>query len=251
MNSQPKPSYLALDVTYNIRPMSVCWCPWLPEHRLQIETNILILQHPFEERRKVRTARILELALADERVLRVRGRKFNAERCPDLMPILTGDHSYVLFPYRGAIPAHQCCPPLVGQDCPRTRQPRWLVVLDGTWTQARHMLTGSPLLFAMKRVCLPSNPETGAFTQSEFIVRRQPFPAAVCTVEAVARILDLWEPNATTRDKDFYQTQLLRPLRRICEIQTAWKSEQANKQLFCQPIEHSNRPEVEIYPTRE
>ncbi|KAF7241269.1 hypothetical protein EG68_11789 [Paragonimus skrjabini miyazakii] len=30
------------------RPVSACWCPWLPEHKLQIETNILILQHPFE-----------------------------------------------------------------------------------------------------------------------------------------------------------------------------------------------------------
>ncbi|KAF8567840.1 hypothetical protein P879_10813 [Paragonimus westermani] len=114
------------------------------------------------------------------------------------------------------------------------------------------MLTGSPLLFAMKRVCLPPNPETGDFTQSEFIVRRQPFPAAVCTVEAVARILDLWEPTTIPRGKDFYQTQLLRPLRRICEIQTAWKSEHARKkQLPCQPIEHFNRSEMEIYPTHE
>ncbi|KAG5454918.1 DTW domain-containing protein 2 [Clonorchis sinensis] len=214
-----------------LRPLSsACWCPWLPQSRLPIQTNILILQHPYEERRKVRTARILELALSEQRVRLVRGRKFNEQRCPELMSILTSDNTFVLFPYRGAIPADQCCPQ--ADDVPGSR---WLVVLDGTWTQARHMLTGSPLLFALKRVCLPPNPTTGDVMPSEFIVRRQPFSHAVCTVEAVARILDLWEPRDPTRSNKFYQTQLLQPLYRICEVQTAWKTdeEKGESDVFC------------------
>ena len=30
------------------RPVSVCWCPYLPEERIKVSTNVYILQHPFE-----------------------------------------------------------------------------------------------------------------------------------------------------------------------------------------------------------
>ncbi|CAH8649971.1 unnamed protein product [Dicrocoelium dendriticum] len=192
-------------------PHMISRTPWRPIYRALVSACLSV--DSLSESRKIRTARILELALAENRCRLVRGRKFNEQQCPDLIPILTGEDTYVLFPYHGAVPASECRPDYDDSS----HRSRWLVVLDGTWTQARHMLTGSPLLFALKRVCLPPNPLTGEFDRSQF-VRRQPFSEAVCTVEAVSRILDLWEPPDSSRPTDFYQSRLLRPLHRILEV---------------------------------
>ncbi|CAL8104290.1 unnamed protein product [Calicophoron daubneyi] len=205
------------------RPQSACWCPWLPSTRLPIQTHILIFQHPYEERRKVRTARILELALDEKHIQVVRGRKFNETRYPDLISTLSAQDSYVLYPHPEAVNADACKP--VYNPSGSTAKSRWLVVLDGTWIQARQMLTGSSYLLSLPKVCLPPDPSTGEFEPSAFVVRRQPFPNAVSTVEAVARILDFWEPHkmGQIRPKNYYRTVLLQPLHRICEVQSAWK----------------------------
>ena len=74
------------------------------------------------------------------------------------------------------------------------------------------------------QICLPPDAATGKVQPSAFIVRRQPSPESVSTVEAVARILDLWEPQP---EPNYYQQVLLKPLHRICQVQRAW-AEQLN-----------------------
>ncbi|KAA0198844.1 hypothetical protein FBUS_07038 [Fasciolopsis buskii] len=140
------------------------------------------------------------------------------------MPILTSPRAYLLYPHHDAISAdmiqhseeiNMSLPSLTNVSG------RWLIVIDGTWTQARNMVSGNPVLMALKKVRLPEDRETGMTAPSSFVVRRQPFVGAVSTVEAVARILDLWEAHPL--QPDFYQTTLLRPLHQICEVQSAWK----------------------------
>ena len=56
-----------------LRPVSACWCGHLPRPRLVTNTRLIILQHPGEVRRNIRTCRMLELGLAEGCTRVVRG----------------------------------------------------------------------------------------------------------------------------------------------------------------------------------
>ena len=62
-----------------LRPASACWCRHLPRPRLVTRTRVLVLQHPGEVRRNIRTCRMLELGLAEGCVQVVRGMKRNLD----------------------------------------------------------------------------------------------------------------------------------------------------------------------------
>ena len=59
-----------------LRPVTACWCSHVPRPRIQTKTRVVVLQHPGEVKRNIRTCRMLELGLAEECVKVVRGRKF-------------------------------------------------------------------------------------------------------------------------------------------------------------------------------
>ena len=59
-----------------LRPVTVCWCPHLPSPRLEVATKIIVLQHPGELKRNIRTCRMLELGLAPDCVTVRTARKF-------------------------------------------------------------------------------------------------------------------------------------------------------------------------------
>ena len=58
------------------RPCRVCWCDTLPRPRISLATQIVVLQHPDECRRSIRTARMLELGLSPDNCVVYRGKKF-------------------------------------------------------------------------------------------------------------------------------------------------------------------------------
>lgn len=65
--------------------------------------------------------------------------------------------------------------------------PVTLVVIDGTWSQARGMVRDSPALRALPRVAfVPPRP-------SNYRIRREPRADYVSTVEAIAHVLGLLE----------------------------------------------------------
>lgn len=115
-----------------------------------------------------------------------------------LESILTAENSLLLYPSKDSVSLDEIDP---------SAGPYNLVLLDGTWQQAKSMYKSSPNLHQMKQVKLlvqkPSN----------YVIRTQPMQACLSTVETAAEALAVLE-----RD-DKFVTDLVRPLRTLCSFQ--------------------------------
>ncbi|WP_373048334.1 tRNA-uridine aminocarboxypropyltransferase [Vulgatibacter sp.] len=126
-------------------------------------TEVLILRHEKEGWRTTNTARVAELALSRCQVVEWGGREMQ-------LPDLAG--SWLLFPG-------------TGPSIPAGPRPERLVVLDGSWRQARRIFLRCPALHALPRLSLPA-PAVAAPR-----LRAAPDPAAMSTLEAIARALEI------------------------------------------------------------
>jgi DTW domain-containing protein YfiP len=151
-----------------------CFCDRITV--LPTRTRILLLQHPRERRVAIGTARMALLALPNSR--RRVGVDF-AEDLEVLAALAQSPATYVLFPGSGACPVEQL---------PRDRAIT-LIVLDGTWWQARKLLKLNPAIAALPRVAFkPRRP-------SAYLIRREPADFCVSTIEALAEVLGGLEPE--------------------------------------------------------
>jgi DTW domain-containing protein YfiP len=164
------------------RPSVVCVCSHVTI--LPSRTRILLLQHPREHRVGVGTARLAHLALPSS-TLRV-GLDFAGD--PVVRAALAGaSPTYVLFPGPAAIDVADL-PRALAHESARG-VPLTLVVIDGTWSQARKLLHLNPALAALPRVAFtPRHP-------SDYRIRRQPAEHCVSTIEALAETLTALEPD--------------------------------------------------------
>ena len=98
--------------------------------------------------------------------------------------------------------------------------PTTLLILDGTWHQARKIWTGSPCLHGVRRVklCLSS--------ESEYVVRSQPRAGCLSTLECAAHSLARLEGRPEVVD------QLLAPLRAMCNSQIHHGGRQGHPSTF-------------------
>lgn len=150
-----------------LRPRAACFCQDLP--RVATRTELLILQHPRERRVAIGTVRLLAAGLANARVV-------NAVRADaELGPRLDAPGTALLFPGPSSLPP-EAFPAL-----------RRLVVVDGTWPQARKLLKLNPRLQGLPRVgFVPRRP-------SNYRIRKEPAPHCLSTLEAVLEVLELLE----------------------------------------------------------
>ena len=154
----------------------------------------MILQHPREHRMPIGTGRMVHLSLPNSELHR--GLRF--EGAPHLAAALV--NAALLYP--GA-DAH---PPDSFADAP----PGTLVVLDGTWVEARKLLRHNPALQALPRIgFVPSIP-------SAYRIRRAPASHCWSTIEAVAYVLGVLEG-----DPDRF-APLLIPFHRLVARQLAY-----------------------------
>ncbi|MCG3133962.1 MAG: hypothetical protein HMLKMBBP_01231 [Planctomycetes bacterium] len=158
------------------RPQSACWCRFITP--IAARTRVVILQHPREHDVAIGTARMaalaiegaeLHLGLAWEGTEALR----SAVSDPARPPVL-------LFPGDGARD--------VGTDPPQG--PVTLVVIDGTWSQAKRMVRQSPTLASLPRVSFV------APRPSNYRIRKEPRADYVSTVEALVYVLGALEGDA-------------------------------------------------------
>ena len=154
------------------RPESVCYCAHLVS--LPTRTRVLLLQHPRERHVPIGTARLAHLCLPDS-VLRV-GVNFDDDREVRAALAAAGP-TYLLFPGPRAIDLADAKP----------AGPITLVVLDGTWWQARKLLKRNAALAALPQIRFTPP------TPSNYRIRREPADHCVATVEALAQVLGALE----------------------------------------------------------
>jgi DTW domain-containing protein YfiP len=151
------------------RPESVCYCRHVTT--LETKTRVVLLQHPRERDVAFGTAHMASLCLAGAE-LHV-GVKFGGS--PALTRALSDPErpAILLYPGEGAID--------VSEDPPKG--PVTLVVVDGTWWQARKVVRQNPELAALPRYSFrPPRP-------SEYRIRREPEEEYVSTIEALVHVL--------------------------------------------------------------
>jgi DTW domain-containing protein YfiP len=172
------------------RPEQVCYCAHVTP--LATRTKVVILQHPRERDVPINTARIAALCLPDAE-LHVGVRWDRPLGTPDRPAVL-------LYPGPGAIDVEREPP----------KGPVTLVVVDGTWWQARKLVRANPVLARLPRYAFrPEQP-------SDYRIRKEPQAEYVSTIEALAHLLGVLEGDAERF------AAMLAPFRAMVDTQLAF-----------------------------
>lgn len=215
------------------RPGPQCLCATLPPSgRIGLATHVLVLQHPVEFRRRtVSTVPVLGLVLENCRVLVGRSFGDELERLID-EAVGEGRTPLLLFPGEDAITLDEegatevlartrrhrglASPAMSGADGQTARH--LLILVDGTWTQAKRMLRHSPVLLEK---CQPVQ-FTGTTDLSIYdSIRKQPHGSCLSTLESCERTLRLLEPDCTRRKEASHH--LLESLRALIRTQIEYE----------------------------
>ncbi len=158
------------------RAVRVCYCAHLTS--IPTKTRVVLLQHPREEDMAIGTARMASLCLPNSE-LHV-GVDF--EQSQELTRVLHDPKrpAVLLYPSDSAVTAAD-----VFENPPKG--PVTLVVVDGTWWQARKLVRTNPRLAALPRIAFKAK------VPSEYRIRREPDEAYVSTIEALASVLGVLE----------------------------------------------------------
>lgn len=176
-----------------MRPLAVCYCAEITE--IPTATRVLILQHPRERHVPINTVRIAALCLPNATVRN--GVDFSSD------PVLAAALADAERPAVLLFPSEDAVDPVVTPPA----HPVTLVVLDGTWHQAKKLLRSNPSLRALPCYALaPASP-------SEYRIRREPAEHYVATLEALGAMLSVLERDATV------ETRLRAPFKRMVDLQ--------------------------------
>jgi DTW domain-containing protein YfiP len=160
----------------------VCWvvqafciCGRLPQVRPQ--TQVVVVRHLRESWKSTGTARVAALGMP---TLTCLDYGEDTQPAADALAALATERTWVLLPTDDAEPWHP-------------QQVERLVVLDGTWRQARRMYQRLPVLHGLKRISLTKPP------RATLRLRESSFPQGRSTLEAIAEVLELIEgPQVST-----------------------------------------------------
>ena len=163
-----------------IRP-DRCFC-----HELQVWKNltpVIIIMHMRERSLSSNTANLAKISLENCQI-RMRGDPRSPLDLSDLKRL--AGTSFYLFPYDDA-------PTLSTQLLSKYPGPYSLIVPDGNWAQAQKVKRREKDL----TVCIPVKLAPGR--PSEYQLRHSPFAHKLCTFEAIARALGVFEGEMMQR----------------------------------------------------
>ncbi|MEK7469106.1 MAG: tRNA-uridine aminocarboxypropyltransferase [Planctomycetota bacterium] len=149
-------------------------CVCAEVERIATRTRFVIIRHTIETRRRSNSARIAALALPNCEVIE------HGEEEGGRTEVSTGPGTWLLYP-GGAAPD------------PGAPIPKRLIVLDGSWRQARRMLIRLPELHKLPRLSLPPPAPSTAR------LRTPPSPEGMATLEAIAHAVEFLEGAAAAR----------------------------------------------------
>ena len=173
-----------------LRAQAACWCRWT--RPTESRTRVCFLQHPREKDRAIGTAWIAHQSLPNSEVHV--GVEFEDDA--RMQALLAEPGTALLFPGPDAQDPASLEPP-----------PRTLVVVDGTWSQARKLVRLNPSLQRLPRIgFVPRQP-------SRYRIRKEPAEHCVSTIEAVVHVL-----SALERDDERFQP-ILSAFDRMVEFQ--------------------------------
>lgn len=185
------------------RPPILCICESLPDKLVSTSTHVLVLQHPREFRRKtLSTVPLMPLVL--ENCTIKRGYNFEPEDL-DLVQdcIARGKKPLMLFPGKNAISLDSNKGDVINNDNNEDSDSnssavkslhegeQLLILIDGTWAEARRMIMQSKRLMAS---CQQIQ-FTADYDSIYDVVRKEPEKHCISTLEACAHALTLLEPD--------------------------------------------------------
>ncbi|KAF6736263.1 DTW domain-containing protein 2 [Oryzias melastigma] len=184
------------------RPQKVCLCPFLPSQPLEVSTCLYVVQHPAEESRVLRTVPLLATCLPQGKCNVIVGRRFNEEKHPELAAVCHDSRTLILYPG----PKSQNLEELVQcRDVGAINHN--VIIIDGTWSQAKNMFLKNSMFH------LPKQVQLNRTLSSQYVIRTQPSNICLSTLECAAVALSVLERN------DEIQEVLLRPLKALCSFQ--------------------------------
>lgn len=180
------------------RPEVVCYCPFV--RTIRTRTRVVVLQHPRERDVPINTARIASLCLPDAELHL--GVRFDEARLTTLLGADPARPPVLLYPGDDAIDV-EANPP---------SGPVTLVVVDGTWFQARKIVRTNAALASLPRYAFrPKAP-------SDYRIRREPQEDYVSTIEALVSVLGVLEGEGGPA----LVTGMLEPFRAMVDMQLAY-----------------------------
>jgi DTW domain-containing protein YfiP len=181
------------------RPAAVCYCAHLTS--IATKTRVVLLQHPRERDMPIGTAHMAHLCLPGSE-LHV-GVKFEGDAAFERALSDPERPAVLLYPGEGATDI--LASPPAG--------PVTLIVVDGTWWQAKKLVRSNPALAALPRYAFV------APAPSAYRIRKEPDEAYVSTIEALVHVLGALEGDAAR-----FQP-MLRPFEAMIDTQLACESQ--------------------------
>jgi DTW domain-containing protein YfiP len=172
-----------------LKPAVTCYCAEL--RPFEASFALVLLQHPLERKRSIGTARMTHRCVRNSQL--IQGESFAHDPVVNALLDEPANHCVVLYPGARSLDIGALPPEERRAWVPADRR-LVVFVIDGTWFCAKKMLGGSPNLQRLPQI------RFSPVNESEYVIRKQPRPHCLSTLEAVHRLLRILEPGAEHHD---------------------------------------------------